>query len=103
VPEYNSTGEGQSQHFWQTNLIYPVVARLFSIYLDYACQMLIFNLWKRGAKWSLARRIWRWALWQRAPSAPVPQPMVLIPIIYRKNRPVQLNSYLFCGIIAAVM
>ena len=25
----------------------------------------------------------------------VPQPMVLIPIIYRKNRPVQLNSYLF--------
>ena len=37
-----------------------------------------------------------------APS-PVPQPMVLIPIIYRKNRPVQLNSYLFCGIIAAVM
>lgn len=40
---------------------------------------------------------------QRAPSAPVPQPMVLIPIIYRKNRPAQLNSYLFCGIIAAVM
>ena len=38
-----------------------------------------------------------------APSAPVPQPMVLIPLIYRKNSPVQLNSYLFCGIIAAVM
>lgn len=43
------------------------------------------------------------ALAECAPSAPVPQPMVLIPIIYRKNRPVQLNSYLFCGIIAAVM
>lgn len=43
------------------------------------------------------------ALWQRAPSVPVSQPMVLIPIIYRKNRPVQLNSYLFCGIIVAVM
>lgn len=40
---------------------------------------------------------------QRAPPAPVTQPMVLIPIIYRKNRPVQLYSYLFCGIIAAVM
>ena len=38
-----------------------------------------------------------------APPVPVTQPMVLIPIIYRKNRPVQLNSYLFCGIIAAVM
>lgn len=43
------------------------------------------------------------ALAECAPSVPVPQPMVLIPIIYRKNRPVQLNSYLFCGIIAAVM
>lgn len=48
------------------------------------------------------------ALAECAPSAPVPQPMVLIPIIYRKNHyrknhPVQLNSYLFCGIIAAVM
>ncbi len=43
------------------------------------------------------------ALAECAPPAPVTQPMVLIPIIYRKNRPVQLNSYLFCGIIAAVM
>lgn len=43
------------------------------------------------------------ALAECAPSAPVTQPMVLIPIIYRKNRPVQLYSYLFCGIIAAVM
>jgi len=58
---------------------------------------------EKGAKWILARRIGRLALWQRAPSVPVSQPMVLIPIIYRKNRPVQLNSYLFCGIIAAVM
>jgi hypothetical protein len=53
VPEYNSTGEGQSQHFWQTNLIYPVVARLFSFYLDYSCQMLIFNLWKKERNGSL--------------------------------------------------
>ena len=43
------------------------------------------------------------ALAECAPPVPVTQPMVLIPIIYRKNRPVQLNSYLFCGIIAAVM
>ncbi len=43
------------------------------------------------------------ALVECAPSAPVTQPMVRIPIIYRKNHPVQLNSYLFCGIIAAVM
>ena len=43
------------------------------------------------------------ALAECTPSAPVTQPMVRIPIIYRKNRPVQLYSYLFCGIIAAVM
>lgn len=43
------------------------------------------------------------ALAECAPPAPVTQPMVLILIIYRKNRPAQLNSYLFCGIIAAVM
>ena len=53
MPEYNSTGEGQSQHFWQTNLIYPVVTRLFSCYLDYAYQMLIFNLWKKEQNGSL--------------------------------------------------
>ena len=43
------------------------------------------------------------ALAECVPPVPVTQPMVRIPIIYRKNRPVQLNSYLFCGIIAAVM
>lgn len=43
------------------------------------------------------------ALAECAPPAPVPQPMVLIPIIYRKNGPALLYSYLFCGIIAAVM
>lgn len=52
---------------------------------------------------SCAARLAVGALAECAPPAPVTQPMVLIPIIYRKNRPVQLNSYLFCGIIAAVM
>lgn len=52
---------------------------------------------------SCAARLAVAALAQCALSAPVTQPMVLILIIYRKNRPVQLNSYLFCGIIAAVM